>query len=586
MDIATDRRAERRDRRTEEGTALVAAAFLSLGVAAMVTAYLMWGNAEIASVRTAAAKTRALYDAKGELALARMLIMRSTYSTTGNDVLQLATGGTIPGTRVQVESMAGANDPHGLFYRLTVIGESDRARVTATQLVAERESFSNYHTMVTSAPLGITGILDNNYDPNNPPMAPPVPLSGGKIHSNDKIEMHLPGYRHFVNPVTGGVENGNWQYGSGAEASKQILWHPDESRPDAPKVPMPNLSAYTEMKNLIQANAPQRIGFSEVWADDIVRRNENGYHVNGDVSVLIEFEGTNGTFTMTLRERSGSNRTATLTGLPMHANPNQDIVVFVENGYDPNNPLNEPNQTVHVKGDIKGRMTIFAPTGDSRVAGNVRYVDENGQPAAYLDTNNDIYKPNPNYAGNSTLGLISEFDARLGIKPSMTNWPATNWFIDPENASWVSGDLAGQAISAKANNIAPVEDTLFGFLGGQSGNDNAEIHASILCRRGRVYTDGMNPTGYGDDSWAYRLGWNYGWISPYGRASSGLYRYGSTVTSRRPVTNLIDQDTGAPIVGWAKGQSIFDEKLVTDASPYYFRHNRPVFYPTKITNGD
>ena len=96
----------------------------------------------------------------------------------------------------------------------------------------------------------------------------------------------------------------------------------------------------------------------------------------------------------------------------------------------------------------------------------------------------------------------------------------------------------------------------------------------------------MNPVNYTSDSWAYRLGWNHGWISPYGRPTVGLYRYGSTVAARRPVTNLVDQDTGAPLVGWSKGQSIFDDDLMTNASPYYFRHSRPVFYMVQIINGD
>jgi hypothetical protein len=131
-----------------------------------------------------------------------------------------------------------------------------------------------------------------------------------------------------------------------------------------------------------------------------------------------------------------------------------------------------------------------------------------------------------------------------------------------------------------------VEEELFGYMGGPSGHKDAEVHAALFARRGRLYADGMNPISYEDDSWAYRLGYRQnGWVTTYSRWDAALYRYGSMVCSRRPITNLVDED-GTTLLGWGKGQAVYDEDLSLNAPPYYFRQNRPSFYEPQVTQLD
>ena len=567
--------------RNEEGVALATVVLLTLVVAATMATYLTIARAEILKAKIHPARTRALYGALGELHQARLLITRSTYDDQGrNDILYEYAGSTLPGTKVKVEPLAtSGNDPCGIYFRLETTSEVEGVSVLARQLVSERESFSSYLAMVSDADLGISGVLDENYDPENPSPIPPAALSKGKIHTNKQMELFFPGYRHFLNPVTGGVQGGNWVYQAGAEPDKQIFWYPEESRPDAPDIPFPQPAAFSEIRQQVTSGTVAPVAFQDPWASGLVTVNENGYHVSGDVNVLVQFEGTSGAFSLTLRERTGTRRTSTVTGLLI---PTQTAgILFVENGFNPQTPLTTPNQTVHLKGDLNGRLTVFMATGSARIAGNLRYVDGEGRPAAFRDPGG-LYKKNPEYSGHTSLGIIAEFDVRFGIKP-VTSWPQTRYHIDPVTGKWVqtgAPGLLGQPVGPFSN-LVPVEENLFGYLGGASGNEDAEIHGALFARQGRIYADGMNPLGYSEDLWGYRAGWDTTWVTPYGRHDAGLYRYGALVSSRRPVTQLVDEG-GHTIVGWGQGQSIFDEDLALNAPPHFFRYNRPVFYEIEI----
>jgi len=104
------------------------------------------------------------------------------------------------------------HDAYGLAEKLRV-GDLDKPVFKAPREFTRLRELSRIHmTLVGDADLGITGIPDPTYDPDNPPTTPPVPLSQGKIHGNHKVELHLPGYRHFVNPVTGSSDDDDWVY--------------------------------------------------------------------------------------------------------------------------------------------------------------------------------------------------------------------------------------------------------------------------------------------------------------------------------------------------------------------------------------
>jgi len=574
----------RRVNRDERGVALAAVVILTMVVVATVAAYLTVARAEIVKAKIHPARTRALYAALGQLHQARLMISESTYDTEGrNEILSGFASSTLPGTRVEVVDMSsGGNDPYGIFYTLVAKEEVDGVTVTARQLVSERESFSTYLAMVSEADLGISGIEDENYNPENPSPVPPGALSQGKIHTNNQMELFFSGYRHFLNPVSGGVEGGDWVYQVGADPEKQIFWFPEESRPDAPDIPFPKPAEFDQIKQIVTSGTVTTVVFPESWANGLVTRNENGYHICGDVNVLVQFSGSSGNFTLALRERGGSGRTTTLSGLAIPAH--NAGIVFVENGFNPQTTLTAPNQTVHLKGDIKGRLTVFAATGDARIAGNLRYVDDQGRPAAVKDQQG-MYKKNPDYTGNTSLGVIAEFDVRFGIKPVTENWPATRYHIDPETGNWVTTEypgLEGQPVGPKSNTV-PVEENLFGYLGGTSGNDDSEIHGALFARQGRIYSDGMNPLNYSEDTWGFRAGWDSTWVTPYGRNEASILRFGALVCSRRPVTQLVDSN-GNTIVGWGHGQSIFDEDMALNSPPFYFRHNLPVFYEIEISD--
>jgi len=570
-------------RTPDSGTALVGSLILSLSVAAMIAGYLLTSTSEVMEARIPAARTHALYDVLGRMASARLLINRSRYDANGrNEVLCTAEGGTLPGLDVRVISMASSpDDLSGIYYTLEATAVHEGVRVTAQQLVAERESFSAFLTMVGDSDVGITGIEDPGYDPDQPAVAPPAPLSRGKIHSNKNMKLTHAGYRHYVNPVSSSNPDGEWDLNTGVEEKNQIFWFRENSKPGVRPVQLPDLEAFSEVRNLMMIN-PEPVEFPDSWASGIMTRNERGYHISGAVNVLVEFEGVSGTFSLTLRRQEAPNDTSTLTGLTI---PEGAGILFVENGFDEQNPVSSPNQTVHLKGHLAGRLTVFASTGNARIAGSIKYVDSGGRPAAVVNPDGE-YVENPDYRGSSALGIISEFDIRLGVRPNTTVWSSTQQHIDAVTGEWVSTFEPGLKDSpvGPSGETTPIEENLFGYLGGPSGSQDAEVQAALFARQGRLYADGMNPIGYTSDSWAYRIAWKTsGFVTPYGRPDSALYRFGSLTCNRRPITHLEDT-AGNCLVGWGQGQSVFDESLIVNPPPYFFRHSQPVFHDIHVVD--
>lgn len=580
-----DRRTESsaaRSRVTERGVAMVAVMLITVAVTTTVVAYLTVARAEINGAKRHPARARAVADAMGALSEARLIIAQSAYASGENTILRTYDGRTIPGTEVDVRSMAGSgDDPEGLYFRLTATREVGGVKVRARQLLSERESLTNYFALTVNSNLGISGRVDTTYDPNNPSPLPPAALSNGRIHTNKEIEFFFPGWQHFLNPVSGGKSGGAWQHRSGSESGKQLFWFPEESRPDRRPVGGPSMSDFAEVRLQLMSNQ-QLVDFSESWAAGLVTRNPNGFLVTGDVDALVEF--SNDAFTLTLRDRT-TGAVAKKEMLKLEKNTG---LIYIENG-DPTT-LSGPNQTVHLKGDLTGRVSVFAPTGSARIAGNVRYVDGDGDAAAIRDPLNNVYKPNPAYDGNATLGVIAEFDVRYGLKPTQTTWPETTKHVNPTTGQWettAAPGLYGQPIGPQSN-TPPVVDDLFGYLGGTSGDDDAEIHGSLLARRGRVYADGLNPLGYSGDAWAYRAAATAaGYLFPYARPNASLLRYGSTISGYRPAERLIMNGPSGPMTaaGWANGQSIYDEDLSLNAPPMFFRNDHPVFYEIEVTDG-
>jgi hypothetical protein len=170
----------------QEGNALLGTFIMSLAVAVVTATYLALSFSEIKTARIPTSRTRALYEALGELARARLLVTRSRYDSAGDNlILSRAVGSTIPGTSVTVTAVEDDSpDPQVPFFLLEARVEFEDIEVRVRQLVAARESFSSFFNFVAEDNLGISGIEDEDYDPIYPPALPPMALSRGKVHTN------------------------------------------------------------------------------------------------------------------------------------------------------------------------------------------------------------------------------------------------------------------------------------------------------------------------------------------------------------------------------------------------------------------
>jgi hypothetical protein len=150
---------------------------------------------------------QALYDAMGQLELARVAISGATYDKEGrNAVVRQALESDdkqIAGTDVTCEPMTGES---GSWYLLTARspyddGQSERV---VRRAFRDRDYFSSYNLFVSDDPAGIAGT--------------PV----GAIHTNRQLQFYFPGgvYRHAVTAVGGAA------YRAGATADNTTLAGP------------------------------------------------------------------------------------------------------------------------------------------------------------------------------------------------------------------------------------------------------------------------------------------------------------------------------------------------------------------------
>lgn len=562
--------------RPDAGVAMVAVMIVTMIVTMTVAAFLTLSRARVLEARIQPARARAIYDALGELHQARLFVERGTYTLGANQVLAGYAGRTIPGTTVEVISMqATGRDPQGIFYALHARGEHDGVRVRVRQLVEERESLCRFLALVTGDGLSIAGVADPTYDPQAPRPLPPAPLSAGRIHANGDVALAAGGWRHFLSPIT--TTEPDWTHVLGSQPGQQVFWQQEQTRTSVAPIAMPPAGELLRARNAIVTTMTAPVSFPDSWADGYVRANERGLLVSGPVDVSVEFAPA--TFSLVLREQTGSHRVTSLSSL---AFPSGGGVIYVESG---TLPVSTSSQTVHVQGKTRGRYTVVSAHGDVRVAGDLLYVDSANRPAAIVDPMGR-YVPNPAYDGDATIGLVAEFDVRFGVRPTMTTWPATEKHVDASNGQWTTTPapgLQGKPVGPRGE-VASLQDALFGYLGGATGNDPAIVHAALFARTGRVYPDGLNPQ---PGALAYRAAIaGTTWIAPFARESATLLRLGSVVSNRQPLDALsVPFGPGQAIAcGWGSSQVVYDEALATNAPPYFPRHQRPAFHPVEIAD--
>lgn len=192
--------------RGERGSVLFIVMVLSMALAFGVTVLLHQGQVEARATSVRLGSVRALYDAYGELELAKTVINEADYDASGHNLaVQAALGQPdrrIAGTDVVVEPLTG---PSGTWYTLTVSRPYEGVYERVVSLAfREIDFFSSYNLFVSDDPAGISGS--------------PV----GAIHTNEQIQFYFPGgvYRHSVTAVGGRA------YKSGATADNTAILGP------------------------------------------------------------------------------------------------------------------------------------------------------------------------------------------------------------------------------------------------------------------------------------------------------------------------------------------------------------------------
>ncbi|MDH3591689.1 MAG: hypothetical protein OER88_07415, partial [Planctomycetota bacterium] len=191
-----------------------------------------------------------------------------------------------------------------------------------------------------------------------------------------------------------------------------------------------------------------------------------------------------------------------------------------------------------LSGDLKGRLTIVG-NERTRITGNIRYVDDGGNTA--MSNGTDYTKPyerNPDYQGNTVLGVISRDDVVL------------------------TSDL-------------PLA---------------AEINATLLAVNGRVGIDGFqidslgNPIkdhyyGLTEEERVYEAGYDSSSYRNRRFTKESLRRLGGIVSNNRIIETFIGaRNDGTAFVdsGFKRGSMRYDFNLLFNPPPNFVNVPRPV----------
>ncbi|HEX5136493.1 MAG TPA: hypothetical protein VFY93_05955 [Planctomycetota bacterium] len=197
---------------------------------------------------------------------------------------------------------------------------------------------------------------------------------------------------------------------------------------------------------------------------------------------------------------------------------------------------------VSVEGDLQGRLTLVS-TDKVRITGDIRYIDDSGETAMLNgDDPTAPYARNPDYEGNSVLGIIAKDDILF---------------------TWEMGD-------------------------------KSELNATLLSVDGRVGTDALLLTPDGEAVQDTSSNRNR-YMTPEERTLEDLYDRGNFTTksfikdSLRRIGGIISNDrimetyikakkdgTATVAAGFKRGAMRFDFNLLRNPPPFFVEIPRPV----------
>lgn len=497
-------------RRARERGNLLAAVYISLiPVIGIITAFSMRTANEIHAHEARKSEVKATQRALAAMEVARNEIMNSTYTSANNDKIkttlqQTNTSSLRPdlsgngylaidldtGERVSYYSLVGLPSNISPFKALRTVdlvddvtGELDdsddkvtiyiahltnlwhmieaRATVsgvsrTSRLLVRERDPFSRFGVFINSHYQGISG-------------APK-----GDIHTNRKLQIFYPGsvFDDFVSARDG------FQWMIGATAGN-TTFNGGYAAPTA-QIAMPSLADVTNLKPFATGNY---------------------YIPNTYKDVQITFSGADVLIKAT--------------------NKATNVVTTLHNGSLPPNGVIYAEENIKVlKGDVNGRVTVACASATGvKITGSLRYIDEDGDPAMLNPTTPANYTHNPDYEGNSTLGVISN----------------------------------GPVLYAST-----VPNTL-------------ELHGAIFSRTGNVGVPGLTFTSNGQYVSAYD--------STFQKLNLNIL--GCTLADKRFVGSVVN-GSGTVLSGFRDGYMEYDRTLLNTPPPHFLEIDRPMFKGVEI----
>lgn len=501
----------RRAGAAESGNMLAAVYLALVPVIGIVSTLFLRSTAEVRMHESRKNEVRAVQRALAAIEAARNEVTNSTYTSAHNDRITLALAQTTlasarpdphgtPGMYLALDTQTGerilVDDPAALapgqqaFRLLRTIdfeddlsGEADdgddkvsvyvvpltglwhmieaRATVngisrTGRVLVRERDPFTRYGIFINSHYQGISG------------------SPKGDIHTNRTLQIFYPGsvFDDFVSA------RDSFQWMIGASAAN-TTFNAGYSVPN-PNIPMPSL-------NDIQGIRPFATG--SYYVNNLYKDTE------------ITFQGTN----VLIRAKLISN----------------NVVYTLHNGpLPPQGVIYSEGNIKSVQGDVNGRVTVAtASATGTKIAGSIRYVDGDGDPAMLNPTTPENYIHNPAYDGNSSVGIVS-----LGPVLYASTIPMT-----------------------------------------------IELHAAIFCSAGHVGLPGLSFTSNG----AYCTGYDPTF------QKTNLNVLGCTISDRRWVGTVVNS-SGAVLSGFQDGYIEYDRELLNKPPPHFLEIDRPMFKAVEI----
>lgn len=303
------------------------------------------------SIAHAKVKTAA-YDARGNVALRDAL-------DSGTDTgLNTAGGADVFEFVIGDEAEVWCSEIAPGVIRLDAVARVGNQSAHLRSLVRERDSFARYTLFINSRSVNLGSAS-----------------STGWTHSNRAVTFFYGGYTY---PTITARDGFNYKYGATSSNTTMAT----DSNGHVAEITMPKLGD-------IQAR--------EAYADSTVTDLLAGVSASS-FDISVEFLGNK--YEVTARNRS----TGKVEKTGAIALPGSGVIYI-------------PGDVKGLKGKLDGRVTL-ATSGSVTITDSIQYVDADGDTAyknGLPSTSGKPYEPNPDYDGNSALGVMSAGSATYGF---------------------------------------------------------------------------------------------------------------------------------------------------------------------------